>query len=300
MKNLTALLLSLSLLSACSHTPGSEGASASSDEASAAPREGSVQLSTGVELRYLEQGSPEGVTLVLLHGYTDSHHSFDLTLPLLPRRFHVYALDQRGHGDSQRPECCYTQQDFARDVVAFLQAKGLRHATLVGHSMGSFIAQQVALDSPGHVRALVLVGSAPTGNNEVVRGLRDSVNALQDPIAPAFVREFQASTVARPVPDSYLNTLVSESLKVPAKVWKSALEGLIDEDHSTRLNAIGVPTLVIGGERDSIFSVGEQRALAEAIPGATLKLYPEVGHAPHAEVPQTFVEDLSSFLKGMR
>jgi non-heme chloroperoxidase len=305
MKNLLPALLALLLLSACSHTPSSdpgpsEQGSTGSEAKSAAPRAGSVQLRTGVELRYVEQGNPEGPVLLFLHGYTDSHHSFDRALPLLPRRFHAYVLDQRGHGDSQRPECCYTQRDFAQDVVAFMDDLGIQRATLVGHSMGSLIAQQVALDSPGHVRALVLIGSAPTGNNAVVRGLRDSVSLLEDPIAPGFVRDFQASTISKPVPTEYLNTLVSESRKVPARVWKAALEGLLDEDHTTQLGNITVPTLIIGGEQDAIFSVAEQQALAAAIPNASLKLYPQVGHAPHAEVPQTFVEALTDFLRPMR
>ncbi|MDY7226380.1 alpha/beta fold hydrolase [Hyalangium rubrum] len=259
-----------------------------------------MQLSTGVELRYVEQGSPGGEAVLFLHGYTDSHHSFDLSLPHLPSRYRAYALDQRGHGDSQRPACCYTQQDFAADVAAFMDAMRISRATLVGHSMGSFIAQQVALAFPQRVEALVLIGSAPTGNNAVIRGLNDFVVTLEDPVDPGFVHEFQASTVFQPVPDSYLNTLVSESLKVPARVWKDALAGLIAEDHSARLGQIAAPTLIVGGDQDSIFSVAEQQALAAAIPGARLVLYPQVGHAPHAEVPQRFVKDLTDFLHAVR
>src|SRR5262245_28061969 len=75
-----------------------------------------VALSTGVELEYLEQGSPNGIPVVFLHGFTDSHRSFDRNLPSFPRRFHVFALDQRGHGNSSKPECCYAQADFAADV----------------------------------------------------------------------------------------------------------------------------------------------------------------------------------------
>ncbi|HTV21071.1 MAG TPA: alpha/beta fold hydrolase, partial [Polyangiaceae bacterium] len=75
----------------------------------AAPSLHRVQLSTGVELEYLEQGAPNGTPVVFLHGFTDSHRSFDRNLPSFPRRFHVFALDQRGHGNSSKPECCYAQ-----------------------------------------------------------------------------------------------------------------------------------------------------------------------------------------------
>ncbi|NRD53427.1 alpha/beta hydrolase [Corallococcus exiguus] len=262
------------------------------------PREGSVRLSTGVTLRYVEQGRQDGPVVVLLHGYTDSHHTWDLDLPRFSRDLHIYALDQRGHGDSSRPACCYTQQAFAKDVVAFLDAKRVSRAVLVGHSMGSFIAQQVALDFPNRVKGLVLVGSAPTvAGNEVALGLKEIVDTLTDPVDPAFIHEFQASTFYAPIPASYLNTLVSESSKLPARVWQDALDGLIAEDHSSRLDRIRVPTLIIGGDHDGFFSVAEQRALARAIRGAKYLLYPETGHAPHAERPQRFVNDVQQFLE---
>ncbi|WP_233585647.1 alpha/beta fold hydrolase [Corallococcus sp. CA054B] len=261
------------------------------------PREGSVRLSTGVTLRYVEQGRQDGPVVVFLHGYTDSHHTWDLDLPRFPRDFRIYALDQRGHGDSSRPACCYTQQAFAKDVVAFLDAKRVSRAVLVGHSMGSFIAQQVALDFPHRVKGLVLVGSAPTvAGNEVALGLKEAVDSLTDPVDPAFIYEFQASTFYAPVPESYLDTLVSESSKLPARVWQDALDGLIAEDHSARLGRIRVPTLIIGGDHDGFFSVDEQRALARAIRGSRYLLYPETGHAPHAERPQRFVNDVHHFL----
>ncbi|MBZ4375980.1 alpha/beta fold hydrolase [Corallococcus sp. AS-1-6] len=264
----------------------------------ASPREGSVRLSTGVTLRYVEQGRQDGPVVVFLHGYTDSHHTWDLDLPRFPRDFHLYALDQRGHGDSSRPACCYTQQAFAKDVVAFLDAKHVSRAVLVGHSMGSFIAQQVALDFPQRVKGLVLVGSAPTvAGNEVALGLKEVVDTLTDPVDPAFIHEFQASTFYAPIPASYLDTLVSESAKLPARVWQDALDGLIAEDHSARLGRIRVPTLIIGGDHDGFFSVEEQRALARAIPGSRYLLYPETGHAPHAERPQRFVNDVHHFLQ---
>lgn len=301
-------LLALLLLAGCGPdaAPGTEPELArapaaledSDRQGGATPREGSVRLPTGVTLRYVEQGRGDGTVVVFLHGYTDSHHTWDLDLPHFPRDVHVYALDQRGHGDSSRPACCYTQQAFAKDVVAFLDAKRVSRAVLVGHSMGSFIAQQVALDSPGRVKALVLVGSAPTvAGNEVALGLKAFVDTLTDPVDPAFIRDFQASTFHAPVPASYLDTLVAESSKLPARVWQDALDGLIAEDHAARLGRLRVPTLIISGDHDGFFSVDEQRALARAIRGSKYLLYPDTGHAPHAERPRRFVDDVRHFLE---
>jgi len=286
------------LLSAGSSTAATEGALEEPEESTTGWREGFVQLTTGVRMHYVEQGRRDGPVLVLLHGYTDSYHSFDRDYPLLPSRYHVYALDLRGHGDSSRPTCCYSQSNLAADVVAFLDSQGVSRAVLVGHSMGSFIAQQVALESPQRVQGLVLVGSAPTGDNAVIRELKASVDTLQDPIDPAFVRDFQASTFYRPIPPAFLDTAVSESLKVPARVWKAALAGLVAENHAAQLWRIQAPVLVVGGDRDGIFSVAEQRALVNALPNARLALYADTGHAPHVELPQRFVNDVVAFLQG--
>lgn len=256
-----------------------------------------VQLDTGVELEYYEQGDPHGPPVIFLHGYTDSHRSFLLNLPIFPRTFHVFALDQRGHGDSEKPACCYTQQDFAADVVAFMDTQGLSKASLVGHSMGSFIAHKVAVEYPDRVHKLVLIGSAPTvAGNPIAAELQAAVDTLSDPVDREFIHAFQAGTFFRPVPEFYLNSLVHESSKLPATVWHQALAGLIAEDHSAELATLTHPTLILAGDQDVFFSAADTAALAATIPNSRLIVYPQVGHGIHAEVPLRVVFDISRFL----
>src|SRR5262245_37209789 len=100
-----------------------------------------ITLSTGVRLRYVEGGAAGGEATLFLHGYSDSAYSFSRIQPLLPSSVRVIAPDQRGHGDSQRPAGGYAIGDFAEDAVALLDALGIQRATVVGHSMGSLIAQ---------------------------------------------------------------------------------------------------------------------------------------------------------------
>src|SRR5688500_17624428 len=102
-------------------TPGSLG-----------PSSRRIHLATGVELHYVEQGDPAGSPLILLHGGTDSWHSWELILPRISRAYHAYALDQRGHGESGKPDSGYAVADFARDVVAFMDALGIARAAVVG------------------------------------------------------------------------------------------------------------------------------------------------------------------------
>lgn len=118
-----------------------------------------VALANEVELQYVEQGDSSGVPTILLHGYTDSWHSYELVLPHLPKSIHAFALSQRGHGDSERPATGYHPRDFAADVAAFMDARKIERAVIVGHSMGSYIAQCFAVNYPERMLGLVLVGS---------------------------------------------------------------------------------------------------------------------------------------------
>ena len=116
-------------------------------------------LSTGVTLRYAAQGDPAGVPVVLLHGLTDSHPSYAPMTAHLPDHIRAYALTTRGHGDSDKPEHGYRLEDQAADVAAFLDAVGHQAAVIVGHSMGSYIAQRFAIDHPERTIGLVLMGT---------------------------------------------------------------------------------------------------------------------------------------------
>jgi non-heme chloroperoxidase len=259
-------------------------------------------LSTGVRLHYAERGDPTGEAIIFLHGYSDSWFSFSRVLPLLSLEYHAFALTQRGHADSDKPQCCYTPEDFAADVDAFMDAIGLEEATVVGASTGALFAQRVALSYPRRVGRLVLVG-AQTPANEAISGLQEEVQALEDPVAPEFVREFQESTIYQPVPQEFLDTVVSESLKLPARVWRDYMEQAvlsIDHDYVLELREIDVPTLILWGEQDPLFPREEQERLAAAISGATLKVYPETGHAVHWDRPEQVVRDLEEFMKETR
>jgi pimeloyl-ACP methyl ester carboxylesterase len=176
-----------------------------------------VPLRTGPILRCSERGAGDEPVL-LLHGYSDSAHSFAPILPLLPARWRVLAPDQRGHGDSDRPRDGYSMEQLAADAAALLDATGAGAATVVGHSMGSLVALRLALDHPERVARLVLVGSTPA-TSDAVRALALEVAALADPVPAAFVRGFQEGAVHRPVPAAFFEQAVSESRKLPARVW---------------------------------------------------------------------------------
>jgi non-heme chloroperoxidase len=258
-----------------------------------------VHLATGLRLHYTERGDRTGEAIVFLHAYTDSWFSFSRVLSLLSTEYHAFAFDERGHGDSDKPECCYTVDDFTADVDAFMEAVGIEEATLVGDSSGGMIAQRVALSYPRRVSRLVLMGSPTTLlNNEAVIEKGKEMLALEDPIPPEFVRGFHLSTIHHPVPEALLATALSETLKVPARVWRDYYEGvLLTVDDTARLGEINAPTLILWGERDAILGREEQERRAAAIPDATLKVYPDTGHAVAWERPEWVVRDLEAFMR---
>jgi len=261
----------------------------------AAQRLSDVTLSTGVRLAYAERGAPSGEPLVFLHGFSDSWFSFSPILPLLPS-FRCLAPTQRGHGDSDRPERGYAMDDLAADVVAFLDALGIGQATLVGHSMGSLVAQRVVARQPERVARLVLVGGACSGDLETVRGLQQALAELGDTIPLAFVRAFQQSCAHQPLAPDFLDAVVAESAKLPASVWRQIAAGLVAMDGGADLARIACPTLIVWGEHDGVFSRAEQDRLTAGIPHARFVVCEDTGHTPHWEHPERFARTLRAFL----
>jgi pimeloyl-ACP methyl ester carboxylesterase len=234
----------------------------------------------------------------MLHGYTDSWFSYSKVLPLLDARYRGYILDQRGHGESDRSPDGYSMRGFAKDVLAFMDKNGLDKATVVGHSMGSFVAQHVAALAPSRVRRLVLLGSATTSRNGGTLDLQREVNALSDPLPKKFVRDFQVSTTFQPMSADFLNRVIIESLKCDAKTWKEVIAAHVAPDAPADLTKVTTPTLILWGEKDSIFPRNEQDKLVKAIPGAVLKVYGDTGHAVHWDRPREVARDLKEFLEG--
>ena len=259
----------------------------------------SVILPNHVRLQYVERGKASGVPAIFLHGVTDSWRSFEPLLDRLPDTIHAFAITQRGHGASSKPSAGYRYEDMADDVRAFMNAQELQTAVIVGHSMGSMVAQRFAIDYPERVAGLVLMGAFRTIYSDArIQEFWDAtLSALSDPVDPALAREFQVSTLARPIPPDFLETVVSESLRVPARVWRDTFRGFLDTpDFSAELSRVTAPTLIAWGELDAYPSRSDQDALHGAIAGSRLIIYPGAGHAFHWEDPDRFAADLVAFI----
>lgn len=255
-------------------------------------------LPTGVELDVLQSGDPTGVPLLLLHGISDSAPSMRPLMSALPSGIRAIAVTQRGHGDSSKPLGPYSTEAFAADAAAALDRLGVRRAVVLGHSMGSLVAQRFALDHPERTAGLILVGAFPTlsGNPAVQPFYDELVAPLQGHMDPATARAFQESTLARPVPSEFLDLVTRETGKLPAHAWKGILTSMMAEDLTARLGSVAAPTLILWGDKDAFALETDQQRLKASIPGARLAVFHDTGHSPHWEEPERAARLVADFV----
>lgn len=254
-----------------------------------------IRITQELEVEILERGSPSGLPVLLLHGVTDSCRAFEPMMRALPPSLRVVAPSMRGHGGSDAPESGFGPKDMAADVARLLDALEIDRAIVLGHSMGGSVALRFALQHPGRTLGLMLVGACARWRGNVeFDGLARDVEALRDPIDEGFVRAFQESTVARPVPAAFMDGAIRESLRVPARVWREAFRALAAEDVTAELGRIGVPVVLICGERDDL-ARAQQALLREGLRGSAMMLQAGAGHAPHWEDPSHAAGLLADF-----
>ena len=228
-------------------------ADAQADRAGAtpSPRFADIRLPTGIRMHYAEAGRERGGTpVILLHGYSDSWFSWSRVMPELAATHHVYALDQRGHGRTSRPREGYSLASLAADVIAFMDAKGIVRATVVGHSLGGMVAQRVAKFAPERLTGLALVATTSTTRHPALREFVGAIRELPDEVPLQFAADFQKSTVHAAVPTEFMDAMIAGSQKMPGRVWKALAEGFIEEPAIEPLSRVPFPVIVMSGEKD--------------------------------------------------
>ena len=260
-----------------------------------------VRLQNGIRLAYVEAGDPNGEPLLLLHGFTDSSRSF---LPMVPHlaRYRLLIPDQRGHGASDAPECCYGSSQFAYDARLFLDALGVKRAAVVGHSLGSMVAISLAADQPDRVSKIVLIGS--TALVPVKRGdwLYDNVAAMTGPLdsRSQFARDWHPANQPTPVDPVFANAVNDELLRIPLHVWRGVLRELSYVPVGRHSTDIKAPVLILSGGKDPIFSAEHHRSLLAVFPHAEAHVFAELGHNPNWEQPEAVASAIDLFLKANR
>jgi pimeloyl-ACP methyl ester carboxylesterase len=270
-----------------------------------------VNAANGVDYAYRDTGGAEGeVPLVLLQHFRGNLDNWDPALiDALASARRVVTFDNAGVGGSTgtTPD---TIEQMARDAIAFINAMEFRQADLLGFSIGSFVAQQIALIRPAIVRRLILASSAPQGAVGMHGWAPEVIGAIGTP---------QTS------PEEYLNVFFTRSA-ASRQAGQEALRRMYarteDRDTATawatrqaqydavcawgiphhgllqRLSAIAVPVFVANGDSDPMILPHYSYLLAGLIPHARVKIYPDAAHGflfqHHAE----FAADVDAFLTG--
>lgn len=268
------------------------------DQRSWNERKREVTLPNGIRLAYVELGDPEGPPLLMLHGYTDSSRVWTILAPYLEDH-RVLIPDQRGHGASDAPPCCYAMADFADDARLFLDAMGVDRAAVVGHSMGSIVAQVLAAEHPRRVSRLVLIGSTALVAVRRGDGLWNDIMRLREPIAgnTDFLRQWGPESSPTPVDPTFRAYYEPEIAATPAHVWRGVIRELLDLPAGRHAAAVRAPVLILSGGRDALFPAEHHEALTRAYPAAQAYVFPDLGHNLVIERPGEVAPVLAAFLR---
>jgi pimeloyl-ACP methyl ester carboxylesterase len=267
---------------------------------------GTIEID-GSPINYADIG--EGPPIVFVHGLGGCWQNWLENMPAMASRGHrAIALDLPGFGASPMPSWPISIPGYGRLLGEFRDVLGLGACTLVGNSMGGFIAAEVAVGEPEWVDRLVLVSSAGISHatmrrGPVIAGARMSV------AANPFLRRVDLTSMKRPglrdlafgkvmrhpeqVPRELLVEFMTPALGAPGFVAAAAaLTGL---DLLDRLGRIRVPTLVVWGRDDLVVPATDAAGFLERIPGAELVVFDDCGHVPMAERPTRFNRLLTRF-----
>ena len=258
-----------------------------------------VELPNHLLIPFLEKGDQNGKALIMLHGIADSCVAFEPMLPFLSKEFRSLAVTLRGHGDAGKPETGYSTSDFVEDLVLFLDKLGIEKAVLLGASSGGFPARSFAAAYPERTEGLILLGSpAVLGDKPGVKKLWDEViSKLEDPISENFVQSFSQGLETGNIPEDYLEIIVKENLKAPARVWIKTIQGIMEEPFPGTLGQIKAETLILWGDQDVISTREDQEMLEKAISNASLRVLSGLGHLLYWESPERVAKEINEFLK---
>jgi pimeloyl-ACP methyl ester carboxylesterase len=265
-----------------------------------------VALPDGETLAYIDMGERSGPAVVLIHGYTDNARDWVPMLPYVSKRYRLILVDIRGHGQSDKPECCYTRLDFAYDIKLLLDALGVRKADIVGHSLGSIIAQTFAEYWPERTAHVVLIsstGGSPPGHPRKAPqfDFAAEIRKLKEPIdadSPFMIAWWDSPT---PVDPDFIRRQRKDAAGIPLRVWLAVLDqGLpannLYGDLQSTLPRLKAPALLIWGSKDPIMEEEVRQSLRDALPRAKVKVFEGLGHNPFWEDPRAVAAVINDFL----
>lgn len=272
-----------------------------------------AELEPGLNVHYRDQGKRDGPVLLLIHGSNASLHTWEPWVKRLGNDYRIITLDLPGHGlTGAHPGGIYDYPVFV-EVVSGLMAKlGIGAAVIGGNSMGGGTAWMFALAHPKKTKGLLLVdaaGAPAWQSKKTPIGFR----VMRMPV----IKELARFIAPRSLFESSLKTSMSVQSKIDDimvdRYWelnrypgnREATMKRFALPHNNwaaskgKLAAIKAPVMVMWGEEDNLIPVSSARWFADALPGSTLVVYPNVGHIPMEEVPDESADDVRKWLTAL-
>jgi pimeloyl-ACP methyl ester carboxylesterase len=255
----------------------------------------------GITIHYEVHGS--GEPLLLIGGLGADTFLWFRQVPDLSKHFRVIVFDNRGSGETDKPEEPYTIKMFADDTAGLLKAIQIPQANILGASLGGLIAQEFALDYPEMVDKLILVSTNFGGPNAIPmpqETIAESMKRTGDPETD-IRNNFKLFTSAEwqqahsEIVDEYVQWRVAHPQPIAAYQRQALSVPAFNAEE--RVSQIGAPTLIAHGECDRVVPVENARLLAAKIPGSKLLIFPSGGHAFTIEMPEQFNAAVEQFVK---
>ncbi len=247
------------------------------------------------QMHYQTEGS--GPPLLLVHQTRMSSDEYSEMIPLLAKRYRVFAVDLLGHGPSDRPPAEFTIEDHARSLVHFLDATGVKMASIVGHHVGSRVAVETAATWPERVDRLVLSGCAYyTPEEREVLPKDPKYSGLDVTLEGEFLSELWRRYKANfclPVSSEVLCRVVAISLVAMAKPY-NIHEAVFKHDIDRPLRRVKCPTLFVSGDKDVFYN--KLDLVKKLVPGSQTRVIPGGGYFVCLEKPEEFAQVIRDFV----
>jgi len=254
--------------------------------------------SNGIRLHVEDKGHGD-LAIVFIHGWGGSARVWDHVIAALPSGYRTVAFDQRGWGASDHLALGYSLEEFADDAQGVIEALGLQRYIVVGHSMGGKTAQFLASRRPKGLAGLVLVAPAPPSPFKVPEQVQQGMTGPD--VAGFVTMAVEQMLTHKPISQADVEVLIADAVR--ASPAARAAWGLqtSQQDITAAVGQINVPTEVISGDDDKIDPVESlQRELLPRIPGAVLRVLPDVGHLSLLEAPKEVAGHLDAFAQNLR
>jgi pimeloyl-ACP methyl ester carboxylesterase len=271
-----------------------------------------------LSLFYYDSGEKSKHNLVMLHGLGDEADTWRHVFHSFTNDFHTLALDLPGFGRSDKPDVVYSPSFFMDSVIGLIDALNIHSTIIMGSSLGGILAHGLAVKYPERISGLILVGGAmlqagqmqdriiqlmqiPIIGEWLYTRLRKNPDAAFDSLSNVYHQLNQLPKADR----DFLYTRVNQRVWSDGqrRAYFSALRNLIpwiksvQYDLPTQLRQLEVPTLILWGEFDGLFSESNADQLLNIQPNVRKSVVIGAGHLPHQEAPETFLKTTQAWLK---